>query len=198
MNRPIAMALAAVLAAGAAWLVLRDPEPVPVSTDPSPVVPAVIAAALPDESAPLLVESEPAPAPPSLPTVAAAQATAQASSDAGAYDDSPLYRVETSTAALPPTPQGLLEAFARTRPATGACLEQARSTNGSLTRLQTLEVRVAAQEDGTAAIEEIRLPASNDPALAFRGCLVAALAAERFELPAQGFVRLTLPVELAP
>jgi hypothetical protein len=113
------------------------------------------------------------------------------------YDDSHLYRREAPAQRLPASVQGVLTAFDRSRAATSQCLSAARRKNPTLTNLMTLDVRVAAQGDGTAAIEELRLPTSNDPALDFRGCLVAALADERFDVPSEGFVRLTLPLELA-
>jgi hypothetical protein len=146
------------------------------------------------------VESVPPQAPAVVLEAAAGGAPSAASepADAGAYDDAHLYRVTVGPERLPATAQGVLEAFGRVRQATGACLSTARRENAALTSLQSLEVRISAQDDGSAAVEEVRLPTSNDPALDFRGCLVAALVEQRFERPPEGSVRLTLPIELSP
>jgi hypothetical protein len=113
-----------------------------------------------------------------------------------AYDDSHLYRRETRLAALEPNAAGVLVAFERARSETGVCLDSARLNNPTLTSLTSVEVRIAAQDDETAAVEEVRLPSINDPSVTFRGCLVAALADARFHLPPGGVVRLTMSVEL--
>jgi len=128
----------------------------------------------------------------------ASQAAAPASdAGSGAYDDGSVYQHSGNPERFPSTPQGVLSAFEGARGATSRCLDEARSTNPTLTTLLTLDVRIASQGDGSAAIEELRLPTSNDPALAFRGCLVSALVDQRFDVPEGGFVRLTLPVELS-
>lgn len=197
MNRWTTMAFAAlVVALGGAWLKLRVSEPVAADAEPAPSAPVRVAAL--GAARPPTTTTDASPSSTPAPTAAVeASPRGRASTDAGAYDDAYLYRGDAAPERLPPTAQGVLEAFARSKEQTASCLSSARGTNAALTSLQTVEVRLAAQDDGSAAIEEVRLPTSNDPALAFRGCLVAALAAQRFEVPAEGFVRLTLPVELA-
>lgn len=145
-----------------------------------------------------LTGSPPAPAPspraaePPAPPAAAAQPAGH-----GAYDDAPLYRREPAQERLPASIPGVLTAFERSRASTSRCLKAARVTNPSFTSLVSLDLRLAQQDDGTAAIEEVRLPSSNDPALEFRGCLVAALGDQRFDVPRDGFVRFALPIDLS-
>ncbi len=194
MNRWTVTAMVALaLGLGGAFFAGSPPDPLvedghePWEPKAEPLAPSELRAVLP------------ASRPTSLPMPEEPQTrSAVAGTDAGLhYDDSHLYRREVPVQRLPASAQGVLTAFDRSRTATSQCLSAARRRNPTLTTLITLEVRVAAQDDGTAAIEELRLPTSNDPALDFRGCLVAALAAERFEVPSEGFVRFTLPVDLA-
>jgi hypothetical protein len=194
MNRWTVTALTALgLGLGGAFFAGRLAAPL-VEDGPAPSAPQAEALA-PSEPPAVLPASRPTaqPMPEQPPTPSAVAGT-----DAGLhYDDSHLYRHEVPTQRLPASAQGVLTAFDRSRTATSQCLSAARRRNPTLTALITLEVRIAAQDDGTAAIEELRMPTSNDPALEFRGCLVAALADERFDVPPEGFARITLPVDLA-
>jgi hypothetical protein len=194
MNRWTFMAFATLFVGlGAAWFKLR--RPAGETTGPAAPVPSTralmpeaagttstIVKALPP---PITVEERP----PAL--------TGGPDGGTGAYDDAHLYRHDGAPERFPPTAQGLLMAFERVRPSTSRCLEDARKTNPSLTSLLSVEVRIAVQEGEVAAVEELRLPSSNDPALAFRGCLVHALVDQRFTVPEGGFVRVTLPVDLS-
>jgi hypothetical protein len=197
MNRLTSMAFAAlVLAVGGAWLKLRAPEqaPPPASRPPVPAPASLVRVKAPP--APVQHSNE-LVAPPPVAPIAVTPAHAVADAGAGAYDDAHLYRRESVADRLPPTAQGVLVAFDAARPAVATCLENARRQNPALTSLMSLEVRIAAQDDGTAAVEEVRLPSSNDPSLSFRGCLVAALADHRFDVPDGGSTRLSLPINLA-
>jgi hypothetical protein len=195
MNRWTLMAFATLFVGlGAAWLKLRGSEP--RETGPTQPVPAVreLAPAVASLTS-TIATARPPPATPA--DESPGQATTAADGGTGAYDDAHLYRHEGAPERFPPTAQGVLLAFERVRPAAFRCLEAARTTNPALTNLLTVEVRIAAQDDGAAAIEELRLPSSNDPALAFRGCLVQALLDQRFTVPEGGFTRIALPLDLS-
>lgn len=189
MNRwtAIALALLAVALAGV-WLKLRTSERTSsTAVSPAPEIP----------SAPPAVSPRPAGGDVEVVVQPIVLGSPPSDAGTGAYDDAHLYRHGGSPQRFPSTPQGVLWAFERSRDVAAGCFESARQSNPALTSLVTVEVRIAAQDDGSAAIEEVRLPDSNDPALAFRGCLVAALVDQRFELPEAGFVRHTLAVDLS-
>jgi hypothetical protein len=195
MNRWTVTAVAALaVGLGGAFLTERSPALSSVDDVPLPVQQAQVDRRVnqpaPTESpAPVVSPVSPEPV---APPAAAPQVAGN-----GAYDDAPLYRREPTAGRLPASIPGVLTAFERSRTSTSHCLKAARATNPFFTPLVSLDVRLAQQDEGTAAVEEVRLPSSNDPALEFRGCLVAALGDQRFEVPPGGFVRFSLPIDLS-